>query len=145
MTKPKGKAQIFPYITLDTEQRNISGILVHNKAWVSVVSAFLISSNTYNIKQQKREINPKKKDAIAWMVVIKYLKTSDDDLLLQTSFSDLGDHICWNEKRRERRQLGLTKFEGIRKRFEYIPNRIESEKNLNTGTKIRDRSSRTGQ
>ena len=43
--------------------------------------------------QQKREINPKKKDAIAWIVVIKYLKSSGDDLLLQTSFSDLGDHI----------------------------------------------------
>ena len=47
----------------------------------------------YNVKQQKREINPKKKDAIAWIVVIKYLKSSGDDLLLQTSFSDLGDHI----------------------------------------------------
>ena len=43
--------------------------------------------------QQKREINPTKKDVIAWMVVIKYLKSSGDDLLLQTSFSDLGDHI----------------------------------------------------
>ena len=30
------------------------------------------------------------------------------------------------------------------KRFDYIPNRIESAKKLNTGTKIRDRSSRTG-
>ena len=38
-------------------------------------------------------INPKKKDVIAWMVVIKYLKSSGDDLLLQTSFSDLGDHF----------------------------------------------------
>ena len=54
---------------------------------------FFLSSDTYNIKQQKREINPKKKDIIAWMVVIKYLKSSGDDLLLQTSFSDLGDHI----------------------------------------------------
>ena len=54
---------------------------------------FFLSSDTYNIKQQKREINPKKKDVIAWMVVIKYLKSSGDDLLLQTSFSDLGDHI----------------------------------------------------
>ena len=27
------------------------------------------------------------------MAVIKYLKSSGDDLLLQTSFSDLGDHI----------------------------------------------------
>ena len=43
--------------------------------------------------QQKREINPRKKDAIAWIVVIKYLKSSGDDLLLQKSFSDLGDHI----------------------------------------------------
>ena len=55
--------------------------------------AFFHSSDTYNIKKQKREINPKKKDVIAWMVVIKYLKSSGDDLLLQTSFSDLGDHI----------------------------------------------------
>ena len=54
---------------------------------------FFLSSVTYNIKQQKREINPKKIDVIAWMVVIKYLKSSGDDLLLQTSFSDLGDHI----------------------------------------------------
>ena len=52
-----------------------------------------LSSDTYNIKQQKREINPKKKDVIAWTIVIKYLKSSGDDLLLQTSFSDLGDHI----------------------------------------------------
>ena len=36
---------------------------------------------------------PWKKGVIAWMVVIKYLKSSGDDLLLQTSFSDLGDHI----------------------------------------------------
>ena len=43
--------------------------------------------------QQKRELNPRKKDAIAWIVVIKYLKSSGDDLLLQKSFSDLGDHI----------------------------------------------------
>ena len=57
---------------------------------------FFISSDTYNIKQQKREINPKKKDVIAWMVV----KSSGDDLLLQTSFSELSDHIFWNEKRR---------------------------------------------
>ena len=50
------------------------------------------------------------------MVVIKYLKSSGDDLLLQTSFSDVGDHIFLNEKRRERRHLGLnlTKSEGIR-------------------------------
>ena len=54
---------------------------------------FFLSSDTYNIKQRKREINPKKKDVIAWMVVIKYLKSSGDDLLLQTSFSDLGGHI----------------------------------------------------
>ena len=54
---------------------------------------FFLSSDAYNIKQQKREINPKKKDVIAWMVVIKYLKSSGDDLLLQTSLSDLGDHI----------------------------------------------------
>ena len=47
----------------------------------------------YNVKQQKRKINPKKKEAFAWIVVIKYLKSSGDDLLLQTSFSDLGDHI----------------------------------------------------
>ena len=79
------------------------------------------------------------------MVVIKYLKLSGDDLLLQTSFSDLGDHIFWKEKQQERRHLGLTKSEGIRKRFDYIPNRIESAKKLNTDTKIRDRSSRTGQ
>ena len=52
-----------------------------------------LSSDNYNIKQQKREINPKKKDVMAWMVVIKFLKSSGDDLLLQTSFSDLGDHI----------------------------------------------------
>ena len=79
------------------------------------------------------------------MVVIKYLKSSHDDLLLQTSFSSLGDHIFLNEKRPERRHLGLTKSEGIRKRFDYMPNRIESAKNLNTGTKIRDHSSRIGQ
>ena len=60
-------------------------------------------------------------------------------MLFQTSFSDLGDHIFLNEKRRERRHLGLTKSEGIRKRFDYITNRIESEKKLNTSTKIRDR------
>ena len=54
---------------------------------------FFPSSDTYNIKQQKREINPKKKDhVIAWMVVISYLKSSGDDLL-HTSFSDLGDLI----------------------------------------------------
>ena len=79
------------------------------------------------------------------MVVIKYLKSSGDYLLLQTSSSDLGDNIFLNEKRRECRHLGLTKSKGIRKRIDYIPNRIESAKNLNTGTKIRDRSSRVGQ
>ena len=111
-----------------------------------MINAFnFLSSNTYNIKQQKREINPKKKDVIAWMIVIKYLKSSGDDLLLQTSFSDLGDQIFLNEKGRERRHLGLTKSKGIRKRFDYIPNRIVSEKFENTGTKTRDRSSRTGQ
>ena len=74
------------------------------------------------------------------MVVIKYLKSSGDDLLLQTSFSDYGDHIFLKEKRRERerRHLGLTKTKGVRKRFDYIPNRIESAKILNTDTKIRD-------
>ena len=41
----------------------------------------------------KREISPKKQDVIAWMVVIKYPKSSCDNLLLQTSFSDHGDHI----------------------------------------------------
>ena len=52
-----------------------------------MINAFnFLSSDTYNIKQQKREINPKKKDVIAWMVAIKYLKSSGDDLLLQTSF-----------------------------------------------------------
>ena len=69
------------------------------------------------------------------MVVIKYLKSSGDDLLLQTSFPDIGDHIFWNQKRRECGNLGLTKSEGIRKRFDYIPNRIESAKILKTGTK----------
>ena len=59
-----------------------------------MINAFnFLSFGTYNIKQQKREINPKKKDVIAWMVVIRYLKSSSDDLLLQTSFSDLGGHI----------------------------------------------------
>ena len=59
-----------------------------------MINAFnFLSSHTYNIKQQKREINQKKKDVIARIVVIKYLKSSGDDLLLQTSFSDLGDHI----------------------------------------------------
>ena len=59
-----------------------------------MINAFnFLSSDTCNIKQQKRKINPKKKDVMAWMVVIKYLKSSGDDLLLQTSFSDLGDHI----------------------------------------------------
>ena len=59
-----------------------------------MINAFnFLSFDTYNIKQQKREINLEKKDVIAWMVVIKYLKSSGDDLLLQTSFSDLGDHI----------------------------------------------------
>ena len=58
-----------------------------------MINAFnFLPSDTY-IKQQKREIDLKKKDIIAWMVVIKYLKSSGDDLLLQTSFSDLGDHI----------------------------------------------------
>ena len=58
-----------------------------------MVNAFnFLSSDTYHIKQQKREINPKF-DVIAWMLVIKYLKSSGDDLLLQTSFSDLSDHI----------------------------------------------------
>ena len=52
-----------------------------------------LTFDTYNIKQQKREINPKKKDVIACIVVIKYLKSSGDDLLLQTSLSDLGDYI----------------------------------------------------
>ena len=88
---------------------------------------FFPSSDTYNIKQQKREINPKKKDVIAWMVAINYLKSSGDDLL-QTSFSDLGDLFFFETKR-----------------FDYIPNRIESAKNLNTGTKIWNHSSRTGQ
>ena len=73
------------------------------------------------------------------MVVIKYPKSSGDDLLLQTSFSDHGDHFFFlKEKRRERRHLGLTKTKGNHKRFDYIPNRIESAKILNTGTKIRD-------
>ena len=59
-----------------------------------MINAFnFLSSDTYNIKQQKREINPKKKDVIAWMVVIKYLKSSGDDFLLQSCFADLGDHI----------------------------------------------------
>ena len=58
-----------------------------------MINAFnFLSSDTYNIKQQKREISTKKKDIIAWMVVIKYLKSSGDDLLLQTSFFDHGDH-----------------------------------------------------
>ena len=35
---------------------------------------FLSFFHTYNINQQEREINPKKKDVIAWMVVIKYLQ-----------------------------------------------------------------------
>ena len=65
--------------------------------------------------------------------------SSGDDLLLQTSFSHHGDHIFLKRKRRERRDLGSTKTEGIRKRFDYIPNRIESAKILNIGTKIRDR------
>ena len=73
------------------------------------------------------------------MVVIKYPNSSGDDLLLQTSFYDHGDRIFLKEKRRECRHLGLTKIEGIRKRFDYIPNRILSAKILNTGTKIRDR------
>ena len=72
------------------------------------------------------------------MAVIKYLKSSGDDLLLQTSFSDHGDHIFRKEKRLECRHLGLTKTEGIRKRFDYIQKRIESAKNLNICTKIRD-------
>ena len=59
-----------------------------------MINAFnFLSSDTYNIKQQKREINPKRKDVIAWIFVIKYLKPSGDDLLLQISFSDLCDHI----------------------------------------------------
>ena len=64
--------------------------------------AFFLSSDTYNIKQQKREINPKKKDVIAWMVVIKYLMSSGDDLLLQTSFSDLDDHIIFLKQKATR-------------------------------------------
>ena len=39
----------------------------------------------------------------------------------------------------------MTKFDGIHKRFDYIPNRIESGENLNTGTKIQDYLSKTGQ
>ena len=46
----------------------------------------------------KREISPKKKDVIAWMVFIKYPKSSGDDLLLQTNFSDHGDHIFLRKK-----------------------------------------------
>ena len=87
---------------------------------------FLSFFRYFQHQAKKREINPKKKDVIAWMVVIKYLKSSGNDLLLQTSFSDLGDHIFGNEKRREHRHLGLTKSEGISKRFDYIPKRIES-------------------
>ena len=76
-----------------------------------MINAFnFLSSDTYNINQQEREINPKKKDVITWMVVIKYLKSSGDDLLLQTSFSDLGDHFFLNEKRRERHHLGFDKI-----------------------------------
>ena len=48
--------------------------------------------------QHKREISPKKKDFFSWMVVIKYPKSSGDDLLLQTSFSDHGDHIFLKRK-----------------------------------------------
>ena len=55
------------------------------------------------------------------MIVIKYLKSSGDDLLLQTSLSGLGDYIFLNEKQRESCHLRLTKSEGIRKRFDYKP------------------------
>ena len=41
---------------------------------------------------------------------IKYPKSSGDDLLLQTSFSDHGDHIFWKGKRRERRHLVLCRI-----------------------------------
>ena len=42
-----------------------------------------LTFDTYNIKQHKREIKTKKKDVMACMVVIEYLKSSGDDLLLQ--------------------------------------------------------------
>ena len=108
---------------------------------MSLTSFLPILSTSSN---RRGKISPKKKDVIAWMVVIKYLKSSGDDLWLLTSFSDHGDIIFWKEKRQERCHLGLTKTAGIHKMFDYIPNRIESAKNLNTGTKIRDRWSRTG-
>ena len=56
----------------------------------SVVNFLPVVLNLYLQRQETEEGN---KDAIAWIVVIEYLKTSGDDLLLQTSFSDLGDHI----------------------------------------------------
>ena len=58
-----------------------------------------IALNLYLQRQATEEGNkPKEDDAIAWMVVIKYLKSSD--LLLQTSFSDLGDHIFETKRSR---------------------------------------------
>ena len=72
------------------------------------------------------------------MVVIKYPKSSGDDLLLQTSFSDHGDHIFLKRKATRTSPSWIDKNEGIRKRFDYIPNRIDSAKILNTGTKIWD-------
>ena len=63
------------------------------------------------------------------MVVIKYPKSSGDDLLLQTSFSDHGDHIFFEKKNDENVAiLDRQKTEGVRKRYDYIWNRIESAK-----------------
>ena len=50
----------------------------------------------FRIQHQATEEGNKPKEErvfITWMVVIKYLKSSGDDLLLETSSSDLGDHI----------------------------------------------------
>ena len=53
--------------------------------------------NLYLQRQATEEGNKPKEERRhsmdSWIVVIKYLKSSGDDLLLQTSFSDLGDHI----------------------------------------------------
>ena len=75
--------------------------LMGDEGWGGGLVFFLMTPSvcdSYNIKHHKREISPKKKDVIAWMVFIKYPKSSGDDLLLQTSFSDHGDHIFLKRK-----------------------------------------------
>ena len=112
-----------------------------------MINAFnFFSYDTYNMKQQKRKINAKKKTSSH-----RWLSFNISSHLVMTccfkqAFLILVITFFGNEKRRESRHLGLTKSEGIRKRFDYIPNRIESARfdyilnrkesaeNLNTDT-----------